>query len=250
MDGCVFCGARANSKEHVVPQWLTRQIPTAARTADESWGRYDDGGNLHMLPPRKAGTTTVKCVCTSCNSGWMSSLEAGVQPFLYDLMIGERTLSLSTEQQGVLAAWALKTLMMLVQTQPEKYRSAISAADHTLLGQNHRLSTRRMIARAFHVPVPGDESSCTWVEGMVRKTIKPYRGFIGLLRIGTFAVRITSLNMPGGMEIAPMAPLPHSEPLWPVQQMWSWPPYLQCTADELDVLRQGSGTVAYGKRKG
>lgn len=47
------------------------------------------------------------------------------------------------------------------------------------------------------------------------------RGFIGLLRIGTFAVRITSLNMPRGMEIAPMAPLPHSEPLWPVQQVWS-----------------------------
>ena len=66
----------------------------------------------------------VKRVCKSCNNGWMSRLENDVQPILRPMMTASGgTISLSPNDQEVLARWIYKTVLMAdFALTPDKYR--------------------------------------------------------------------------------------------------------------------------------
>jgi len=56
-------------------------------------------------------------ICKECNGGWMRDLELAAQPILTPMLLrpsSRRTACLHVEEQTVLAAWALKTSMLLV----------------------------------------------------------------------------------------------------------------------------------------
>lgn len=77
MKQCIFCGSTANSKEHVISKRLAKrmrisdkQITVAALT--ESRG-YKERKRHPLL------SYEVRCVCKTCNSGWMNALEAFIE---------------------------------------------------------------------------------------------------------------------------------------------------------------------------
>lgn len=75
---------------------------------------YEEGAT----PSRKWDTLAIVLpnVCKGCNGGWMRDLELAVQPVLTPMLLGAKSRQLtclSIEQQSKLAAWALKTSMLL-----------------------------------------------------------------------------------------------------------------------------------------
>jgi hypothetical protein len=113
----VFCGGPANSREHVWPQWVSRHFVGRLSLVDVSRG----------VPPRSMHIldAQVRRVCQGCNGGWMSQLEAQAKPLLEPMFDG-KPVTLGADQQAVLAAWTVKTLMMLDlwQDGPEAFSSA------------------------------------------------------------------------------------------------------------------------------
>lgn len=59
----------------------------------------------------------VRCVCATCNGGWMSNLETAARPILEPLIHGQ-TCQLDGPAQQVLAKWAFKTMAMIQFTHP------------------------------------------------------------------------------------------------------------------------------------
>jgi hypothetical protein len=118
---CVFCGGPANSREHVWPQWVSRHFVGRLSLVDVSRG----------VPPRSMHIldAQVRRVCQGCNGGWMSQLEAQAKPLLEPMFDG-KPVTLGADQQAVLAAWTVKTLMMLDlwQDGPEAFSSAPPSA--------------------------------------------------------------------------------------------------------------------------
>lgn len=105
MRTCIFCGGRANSKEHAWPAWLLdlirgnkrSQIVAEMRHGLRCW--YDAG-------------VQIRCACkTVCNEGWMSRLEERAKPILSRLITGEHV-EISAEQQLIISLWSLKTAMV------------------------------------------------------------------------------------------------------------------------------------------
>jgi hypothetical protein len=100
---CIFCGDKANSVEHLWPEWVLNLLPR--KKISGFIGRHKD-----LKFDREF---TVRCVCEKrCNNGWMSELETASKPSL-GAMIMDKSMFLDSPQQWTIAAWAVKTAMVL-----------------------------------------------------------------------------------------------------------------------------------------
>jgi hypothetical protein len=114
MRECLFCSTKANSLEDAWPCWITDQFKTPKPCKAQLERRGVNVWHVHK-PELK-----VRCVCQSCNNGWMSKLESQTKIFLQPLLIGEKSV-LDISGQTTIALWSLKTAMVLeALDQPQK----------------------------------------------------------------------------------------------------------------------------------
>ena len=121
---CIFCGKGNLSGEHVWPAWMGRHLDTKSPGGDSLEMRFTSANPraprvvVHSRA-RQSGPTTkkVRVVCRDCNNGWMSRLEADVQPIILPLMRGDATV-LSRDAQSVIARWVALKVMVVEQEDP------------------------------------------------------------------------------------------------------------------------------------
>ncbi|MFE5797015.1 hypothetical protein ACFQ8C_31170 [Streptomyces sp. NPDC056503] len=219
---CVFCGEKAGSREHVLPAWMARAAPKAFTESSGERNLYT-GGQMKVIP-HKFATMTVKCVCGTCNNGWMSRLEASVKPFLMQLTRGEQ-IALGPAEQTALATWSMKTAMMMLRASYLDDPHPIPKSDYKHLYEYGKLSMRRMRANAFYVEPPGDDEHHIWGDLRVLPFSTRYRGYQVKLRVGWFAVQLLSVALPPAYEIGQLGRTLRAQPLWPAQaDQFTWPP--------------------------
>lgn len=68
---CIFCREPANSREHLLPDWLKKVLPAKEKVIHS---RQVNGGTEQRWT-RKPFEEKTKQVCSACNEGWMSTLE-------------------------------------------------------------------------------------------------------------------------------------------------------------------------------
>jgi hypothetical protein len=108
---CIFCGARADSYEHVFPDWINRVIVNQEIDSEffsVADGKVEDARNYKT---NKAAGLRAKIVCKRCNHGWMAELEDAVSTLLPPLIVGQET-TLDQSEQLLAAQWAVKTAMV------------------------------------------------------------------------------------------------------------------------------------------
>jgi hypothetical protein len=119
---CIYCGAKANSREHAVPAWIAKRLGVRdfleARTA-----------LTHQVAPRKQPISfarhRARIFCANCNTHF-KHLEDAVIPLLVPMAKG-RVLSLGHDHQALLAVWAAKTAAALIAATSPELREAIPA---------------------------------------------------------------------------------------------------------------------------
>jgi hypothetical protein len=223
---CVFCGARADSHEHVWPAWLSRLL-----SGDTPGGAFTIENTLRSdLAPftSRAMDLTVTRVCRGCNNGWMSRLEAAAQPVLAPL-IQDRPTTLSADQQQVAAAWAMKTTLMCVLAGGVPAPTFFGGSDYLALQSTGRPveGARMWVARyagASAATIGGTYFSSK--EGGVE-------GCAMTLTLGRLALQVLTLRGAdpafGGRDW-----LSATRPLWPVfADPLGWPPTRGITDEEL-----------------
>jgi hypothetical protein len=110
---CVFCGGTPLHYEHVWPKWLLKEVFPPNFKARKAYGRYPGLQSFNA----KSVAVKLALVCQPvCNGGWMKQLEDNAKPLLRPWIKGSRQ-DPDLEQQRCLAAWAVKTVMMLQFTQ-------------------------------------------------------------------------------------------------------------------------------------
>ena len=122
---CVFCGSTPLTNEHVFPQWLDKVLPEQEPIrGHERRVVHFDGGETQPPEPFErvsANTltqTTVKRVCTNCNSGWMNDLEGEAREPLSGL-IQDTAEAIDERQARSVATWIAKTCLMAQLTEGE-----------------------------------------------------------------------------------------------------------------------------------
>lgn len=112
---CVFCGRSPVTREHVWPRWARVVWETEGQLPHFQQVVQEDRADLSRDWRQHACSTTVTVVCQACNNGWMADLEQRAKPMLEPMLQG-RGRQLHAGGQRTLAAWALKTAMMIEHT--------------------------------------------------------------------------------------------------------------------------------------
>jgi hypothetical protein len=116
-NACVFCGDDSNAltDEHVFGDWIAelfgRDVEGVSQVVTA------DGSVKHW--PSTGFSDVVKVVCKRCNETWMNDMELAVQPTLGPMMTKGWATTLSVPTQRHLAAWAIKTALVMDHLHPK-----------------------------------------------------------------------------------------------------------------------------------
>ena len=104
-DGCIFCGTKPTTNEHIVSQWCydvvsedPRQVPAQGVAT-----RYNSQGVQQQWKSARP-EFTANCVCSKCNNGWMNDTEGAVRPALTPMIRGQ-SIVLDRPMQDAVATW-------------------------------------------------------------------------------------------------------------------------------------------------
>jgi hypothetical protein len=106
----MFCGEPADSREDIIPTWLTRQSivpPGTLRPVTYT----SHGKNVNEWSSQTLAFLKIKAVCKKCNNGWMNGVEETAKKHLLPMMQGN-TVQLTPAAQVELAIWACLKVMV------------------------------------------------------------------------------------------------------------------------------------------
>jgi len=119
---CLFCAGRCNSREHVIPEWLSKAMEI--RDFAFQPAHFIEGKGLELRPHVKCAGFRTRQVCTTCNNGWMSRLESWAKTKIGDAVAPGFTLQRLTEMFlreddiDLMIRWLLKTAIVFELASP------------------------------------------------------------------------------------------------------------------------------------
>ncbi|HEX5990135.1 MAG TPA: hypothetical protein VFY75_07980 [Solirubrobacterales bacterium] len=125
---CIFCGARADSMEHVIPAWIAKRLDIRGQVEPR---RTMQIGRAPRRQPISFGSYRARIFCGDCNKHF-HHLEDEVIPWLVPMARGV-PVSLGAESRAVIARWAVKTAMALLSAEP---------GDQDIVPRAHRKALR------------------------------------------------------------------------------------------------------------
>jgi hypothetical protein len=113
---CIFCGKEGGHREHIVSEWLLRDLDLYKTKTRLGFGVLNQSGQMDEIQaPQPASSFVTDAICANCNNVWMSDLEKVVKPLLTPLLsdpwpANHRQLFSSLFlQSAVITRWLLKT---------------------------------------------------------------------------------------------------------------------------------------------
>jgi hypothetical protein len=221
------------SAEHVIPDWLGRDLSQQALASSSDVvevvgrNRLRQGGEVRVWNPSPL-SFTVRAVCKRCNNGWMSAMEHDIQPLLRRLLTGGAFV-LQRNNQEQLATWAFKTAVVMDQV--SKTPSA-PRPDANEFYQVHRLvagvyvfaSLRAAEPRAANTRWEDDpDSAVVRLNSLSLKdpsgTLQAYKKVIALGRLLLQVIGFTNVKEVDGASLLAA----ESNCIWPYETDREWP---------------------------
>jgi hypothetical protein len=215
---CIFCGVVDGSHEHVIPEWISKQLGVKEFLSAE--GAFISPHRTRRKQDISFASYRSQCFCDACNNHF-KHLEDAVIPLLVPMARG-RSVSLGPESQQLLALWADKTATALI------------AADETfvdVLPEAHRTAVRqgRVAAETWVAlfpweggPVIGTASGEVKTGSALAKRRDAYMAFLTFARIGFCVIGFGAALEP---DERVAGELPSICQLWPpMHRLINWPP--------------------------
>jgi hypothetical protein len=154
MATCAFCGEDATlTNEHAWPDWalsfMRRHFPGGGTIESKRWG------TTYAKWSGDAVELRVRILCPSCNNVRLKDLEERAQPVLEPLMLG-RSRMLTSLDQTILAAWAIKTAMIMEFTSDPGRAPYYTVEERRALAQSHEMpdtTTRLRLPLRGRIPL-------------------------------------------------------------------------------------------------
>lgn len=109
LKSCIFCHRTPLNKEHLFPDWMRPYFEADPRSAGGTTAYRAQALDRETVSektfPAGVPTAEVRCVCKTCNGGWMSAIEGRAKPYLAPMVKGDET-ELDTKGQEAISTWA------------------------------------------------------------------------------------------------------------------------------------------------
>jgi hypothetical protein len=240
---CIFCGSKADSREHFWSNWALKRFATHV-------GLYSTVDDVEIYHPNQKAVR-VKCVCEACNTGWMKRLEDRVLAPI-SLMMQDVSLQLDAQQQKVITRWAFKNAMVLEYLTDEDREDFFTDDE------------RRQLADETHPSIPSN--SWAWLSRykgsnafltnsadawpVTPDGVSDLQGYVMTLAFRALAIQVFSVRRkaPANTDAVINADPRFSSAviqIWPPLNNVSWPPALSVDDGSFDGLHSRFAT---GKR--
>jgi hypothetical protein len=194
---CLFCDQRADTREHVVAEWLTKRMKVRDRAFQAA--RFVEGQGLKTFPATKVQHFRTRQVCTKCNGGWMRLLEQWFQTRLGYLVepqwprLAYEMLTVLRDEADSLIRWMIKSAVIferatprgLIQTVPDDVRAvakdrALSQDFHVWVGHIVEAGWDERLAKGLPV----------WNGGYLYRYQQHEEGFSFAVHLNHLAIRL------------------------------------------------------------
>jgi hypothetical protein len=233
---CIVCGNDDPAAEHVIAKWLRKELQLHGLVSEFKMdGEYQE----RTRPDRKWDTLAIVLpdICKACNGGWMRELELAVEPILKPMLLAQRSrlpVRLDPEQQANLAAWALKTSMLLVAKLYKNQTFGWLPSDSLRWLRDQRgLSPLPPGARVWLACIDAKRELVSFVKsGTILTDAGEPIAHIGTFSVGYVAFQVFCKEL-GGNKIPPWRDARFSLKgqfnralltIWPTQDTVEWPP--------------------------
>ncbi len=229
MRACIFCGEQAATKEDAwPPRWLTKRFPASELAHVEAERR---GASLRKWR-ESSPNIRVGCVCAACNNGWMSHLEVTASqmvPPLIESLLGQQKQEIDARSLPTLAAWAVKTAMVLESVTPD-LPPFYSASERTELRLTRAISRGTCVWLAACAEQETIYAAAKHLAGGDRSP--GLHGLATTMAFGPLAIQVLAYRAPVAIPddskvTFQLCEGPWDEvlvPVWPVQGSPIWPP--------------------------
>jgi hypothetical protein len=240
---CVFCGGPANSREHLLPCWLRRLLPSG----DEAVHFRQIGGGKRHEWNRKPFQEKSRIVCHDCNTGWMNDMEHDTAPILKP-PITNQVCQFDRDEQHAVATWAVKTCLVLGTSQAG---SAIAPGAHFAHVKAGHPPPNVWVWIGSHYRGRSDPINSVFMQRPL--TLEPVDdkleqtgdfGYVCFLAIGGLALVVVGSRYRNRAEVTTgSGPLNQALiEVWPsVIDVILWPPYLMLDQQLIDALMGAGG---------
>jgi hypothetical protein len=217
---CIFCDQRANSHEHAIPAWIAKRFDIKLGLT------YDAAESFGSPPPTQQMTVANlrrRIFCKECNAHF-KHLEDEAIPILEPMARGD-TLSLSLEEQEIVALWGAKTGIALLAT----FLDA-----RALIPVDHRLSVRQQGKPHEHQWVGYAPSGVGVKIALADQTLivedadprRGYRAYTAVLTFEKLALKLFGLFQTPIVGHVLDGDWPSIRRVWPERSgPLEWPPY-------------------------
>lgn len=233
MAGCVFCGAKPTTNEHVFPRWLLEVIPGAGQLT-HTWAAPAGSDSVSRTWTTDVLDFKAKVVCGPvCNNGWMARLETRARPFLEPMIRGHRSVLLP-EGARTIAYWTLKTAVMIDFAQEAEHRSAPASVYPELY------AAKDVLSQTF-VWVAACDFGAAALGRARTLNLKPSDpqpvGFGATICVGHLVLEIIRVPKKDEKTLEIRGQLaPNIRRLWPYTNVVNWPPAAVFDRDQVAEL--------------
>jgi hypothetical protein len=112
---CIFCGAEDVSEEHIFPRkWIAKlfDFPRGEKLRHRHLRTTGSQVSFDSWWQKTEADLVVQCVCGTCNSEWMNTLDLRTQEIVAPMVRGEPTEIRTLRDQLTLARWITKLAFM------------------------------------------------------------------------------------------------------------------------------------------
>jgi hypothetical protein len=225
---CVFCGAKANSKEHLIPAWISKRLGIKDFLSERD--AFIAGGIPRLTQPISFASYRAQVFCDGCNTHF-KSLEDAVIPLLVPMAKG-MAMGLDRASQQLLSLWATKTAIAL-----------LTGTDG--LGDIVPARHRRVIRDEARVPGEVFVGFFGWSGGPIVATGSPslrsettecdgYAAILTFAQVGFYVMGLRGSLPHRGMIAGDSLPV---RQFWPAtNQLIGWPPLVRLDNTRLPDL--------------
>jgi len=227
MRECIFCSGQNVTKEDAwPPRWLARRFPASELVHVEA----ERGGVALTKWRTHSPNIRIGCACAACNNGWMSRFENAASRIIEPLF-KHQSQKIDAGSLPVLAAWAVKTAMVLECLNPDQPRF-YSDFERAQLRLTHTAPQRACVWLAACVEQNTIYAEAEYLYGGKRSP--GLRGIATTLAFASVAIQVLALRVPAWVRDLTKVTIQLREgpweevlvPVWPVPQGdLTWPPH-------------------------
>lgn len=226
---CVFCGSTNKVEaEHVWPHWAAELF---VNDDTFTYYRHFVGAGYEPEAPsswlQKPFDWKVRAVCKPCNNGWMSDLETAAKDTLFGSAFSGHDRELPVGVQPTLAAWAIKTAMIVECTNVPS-RRGIPRVEYEHLWEHRVPSANARIwlmsyagARAVALALPFGID--VGVDRLPARDRGERHVWGSTILFGPVVFQILGSAVPGILDLFALA-APSAHRIWPSQRPVTWTP--------------------------